>query len=494
MSSRAQISKPSLNCEVNSASGNESEGMIIRRLLIGTMLLLLVVGAFSYGLLAGRFQLPPYRWLKSMADSRIGRQVVVYISNRSLSSRSEEKGPLGRWVAAPDPLGAAVSEELMAQLDALGYVSGVQEAPAFVGVTRYDPDQAQGDLNLYNSGHDQVAYLIDMEGNVVHTWSFDIAGYLDSALVEERDGTLARLEDKSWRRVHLLDDGQLLVIFDGLGLAKLDKDSDPIWVSDLPVHHDLAVDESSGRIYALTRERKIVPRFSSVKSVINDRIVELDGDGKVLRDVSLLEALENSIYARGLLSQPYTEDILHTNGIQLLSGMESELPAFKRGNVLISIRHLDMLAVVDLDREAVVWALSGLWRHQHNPKVLDTGNLLVFDNFAGDDTSRVVEVDPMTQEVIWAYEGTDETPFFSHTCGVAQRLGNGNTLITETDAGRAIEVTPDKDIVWEFYNPARAGENGQLIAALFEMERLPAGYDGSWLEPEGDEVGVAASQ
>ena len=66
-----------------------------------------------------------------------------------------------------------------------------------------------------------------------------------------------------------------------------------------------------------------------------------------------------------------------------------------------------------------------------------------------------------------------------HTSG-AQRLPNGNTLITESDGGRALEVTPDRRIVWEFFNPHRAGEQGEYIATLFELLRLPPDFPVDW--------------
>jgi hypothetical protein len=46
---------------------------------------------------------------------------------------------------------------------------------------------------------------------------------------------------------------------------------------------------------------------------------------------------------------------------------------------------------------------------------------------------------------------------------------NDNALITESDNGRAFEVTPDGTIVWEFYNPHRAGAQDEFIAALFRV-------------------------
>ena len=101
----------------------------------------------------------------------------------------------------------------------------------------------------------------------------------------------------------------------------------------------------------------------------------LDADGDVIRHVSLLESLERSAF-RGLWdpaaerlasarSDPGSErpfgDLFHTNASTLLDGrLERKLPAFRRGNVLVSLLVPDLVAVVDLDREEVVfsWAVD----------------------------------------------------------------------------------------------------------------------------------------
>ena len=49
-------------------------------------------------------------------------------------------------------------------------------------------------------------------------------------------------------------------------------------------------------------------------------------------------------------------------------------------------------------------------------------------------------------------------------------------LITESDNGRAIEITRDKEVVWEFYNPHRAGPAEELIATLFELKRVDKNF------------------
>jgi hypothetical protein len=47
----------------------------------------------------------------------------------------------------------------------------------------------------------------------------------------------------------------------------------------------------------------------------------------------------------------------------------------------------------------------------------------------------------------------DANRFYSPFISSAQRLPNGNTLITEGSGGRIIEVTASHDIVWEYISP-----------------------------------------
>ena len=106
---------------------------------------------------------------------------------------------------------------------------------------------------------------------------------------------------------------------------------------------------------------------------------------------------------------------------------------------------------------------------------------MVFDNQWMPEGSRVAIFDPITEALVWEYVGTPDRPFYSRTCGTSRRLANGNILITESDGGRAFEVTADKQIVWEFYNPNRAGDDDEYIATLFELVRLPPEFGSDWL-------------
>lgn len=389
-----------------------------------------------------------------------------------------DPSPSGRWHEAQslhDGVHGS-SDEIAAQLHALGYLSGYEPDPGRSGVTIHDAEAVSPGFNLYVSGHAPEAVLADMAGRVLHRWSMT---YRDAF----PDGAgPVRPEDSAdyWRRAHVFENGDLLAIFEGLGLIRLDRDSRLRWARGPGFHHDLWVGDDE-TVYALVREERMRPDVRAGGPVLDDFIVVLDRHGEVQSRVSVLDALTSSPFAHLLSRIPDRSNILHTNTVELLDGsLAGSIPAFEAGNVLISILFLDALAVVDMEAEQVVWAQTGFWAKQHQPTVLPNGNLLLFDNLGQPGRSRVVEFDPRGPDIRWTYEGREDEPFLSRTCGSAQRLPDGNTLITESDSGRAFEVNREGRVVWELYNPARAGAHRELIATLFEVVRLPSDFPVQW--------------
>jgi hypothetical protein len=389
----------------------------------------------------------------------------------------------GRWRTAEGRVADLTEEQLreIERLTALGYVSGSVPAGPEAGVTVHEEARAHEGLNFLTSGHAPGAVLMDMDGRVLHEWAKDFDAVWPARDVPEH------AEGRGyWRRAHLFENGDVLAIYEGLGLVKLDARSEILWSYDGLCHHDLFVADD-GTIYTLEREAKLDSRFPADRPILEDYVTVLGPDGTVLRRVSLLSALWRSSYSPLMRRGPAGGDIFHTNTIEVLDGrLAHASPAFRAGNVLVSILMLDAIAVVDMGSEEVVWALAGLWHQQHQPTVLEDGRMLVFDNEhdsrAAGRVSRVVEIDPMSQEIHWVYEGTADRPFYTSTCGSNQRLPDGNTLITESDRGRAFEVARDGTIVWEFLSPYRAGEGGELVATLFEVVRLPRTFPLTWLE------------
>ncbi len=397
--------------------------------------------------------------------------------------REGVRGPEGRWRTTNEwrqHQGMAEDQRKeIERLRSLGYMSGVNPPSAESGVTVHDPERAWSGLNFYTSGDFPGAVLMDMDGEVLHTWSYEYeAAWPDLPLPSPRYSA------EHWRNAYLYENGDVLAIFEGAGILKVDRDSRLIWARANGSHHDLEI-QDDGRIFVLTRTPHIVPSINEVKPVLEDFVTVLDSEGEELRRISVIDAYHGSAFMREkwTLGMRFGGDITHTNTIEVLrDGQFRPLPAFRAGNVLVSFRMLDAIAVIDLDAEEIVWLAAGGWRRQHGSTMLENGNILLFDNGTPERGSSVVEFSPATGDTVWSYAADAPGGFFSSACGSNARLPNGNTLITESDNGRAIEVTPAGEIVWEYRNPARAGTREELVATIFDMVRLEADFPLDWLE------------
>ncbi len=396
--------------------------------------------------------------------------------------------PPGCWWPARDLSDesslTAEQQDQLGRIHSLGYLSGYEEAPYLHDVT-INSEGASPGYNIIISGHGPGVMMIDMEGNLLHEWyTPDVSLY----------GIWPNAQDKTvtidfWRRAHLEEDGDLIVMVECGGVVKLDRDSNLLWASEFNgAHHDISVSSITGNIYVIGRNIHIDPEFSSTELLIEDYICVLDSMGREIETISLLDALESSPFAPILRRMPPFGDVMHTNTIELIE--EGDLPEDYQGplrenSLILSMRAIDLVCILDLDDNSIYWAESDLWSMQHQPTLLENGNILVFDNQGHGAVSTVLEFSPETREVVWLYRGSDEAVFYTAGAGSCQRLENGNTLITESMPGRAFEVTPEGEIVWEFYNPNRAGLNNELIATLFEMVRIPEDFPMDWLEETG---------
>ncbi|MEC9445310.1 MAG: aryl-sulfate sulfotransferase, partial [Chloroflexota bacterium] len=127
--------------------------------------------------------------------------------------------------------------------------------------------------------------------------------------------------------------------------------------------------------------------------------------------------------------------------------------------VMFSFRNISTVGMIDKASGEIVWRLGGeALAQQHDPSQLSDGNVLVYDNGSHSahhalPFSRVIEVDPATNQIVWEYFDTPAYNFFSPYISGARRLPNGNTLITEGMFGRMFQVAPNGDVVWEYINP-----------------------------------------
>ena len=152
---------------------------------------------------------------------------------------------------------------------------------------------------------------------------------------------------------------------------------------------------------------------------------------------------------------------------------------------LISYRAVSTIQLVSRATGKVIWSYGGLWvlDQQHDATLLDNGDVLLFDDGqylrGAPSASKVLEIDPRTNKVVWSYSGYGVvgTDFYSAITGGAQRLPNGDTLVTLGTKGQLMEITPDKTVVWDY----RAGSDtpdpkypAEPWNVLFKSRSFPA--------------------
>ena len=380
--------------------------------------------------------------------------------------------------SAPRPQRIMVDGPLRASL-ALRTLPYVSWAPSQNtdkrSVTNYIPESCFQGINIFTTRH-PYTYLMDMHGNILHTWALDekehLSGY--SEMCENGD-LLTGVVDKEF--------------------VKLGWNSNRIWTKKIRCHHRFYTAEN-GNIYVVARKDSLVFCRGWPVPILEDYIAILSPDGKLTKEIRFYNSVER-IFPKKRLMYIYRSiinpknliriiwrkitgnylfehdtcfDIMHTNSVELLTRNVRGLG--KKGDMLLSIREIDFVGTLNVESKKMVWAWGpGILCRQHYPTVLDNGNVLIFDNGRFKGYSRILEVNPSTRRIVWDYNSDARKKFFTGGGGVVQRLPNGNTLITETNGGRAFEVTKNGTIVWQYYNP-NVKKKSRKRETIFSFKRI----------------------
>lgn len=341
-------------------------------------------------------------------------------------------------------------------------------------------------ITLIRSTH-FISILIDMDGNLLHTWD------LPYSKVWPKAGHLLFQAPDSAIKIHgahLFPNGDVVLSFDGGslpeggGLVKMDSASRLLWSLNRNTHHDVDVDEA-GHIWTCAHKyrREYNPDFPFIiPPYYEDFVLEVSPSGKLLREISMLESIYKSGREGLLLANTANwakiekgdpADLLHLNNVEVLRRDIPGIAGARSGDLLVSYRNINTIAILDHASGRIGWSVTGLFQRQHDPDLLPNGNFMVFDNRKDDRQgralggSRILEFDPISQDIIWEYRGSGSHAFFTNIMGVQEVLPNGNVLVTESESGRIFEVTHDdaKTIVWEFINRINDTQVGVISQA-----------------------------
>jgi len=339
------------------------------------------------------------------------------------------------------------------------------------GVTIYKPEKCYNGYTLFSNTYEDVSrtkdgrgeiYLIDMHGNPVYKWE-------------------VRTALQSYCR--LLPNGNLIYPtrdrsnIKEAGLRELDPESRVVWYYHCRADHDFQILENGNFLIHTITDYMCPELGPELKR--NPYIIEITRDKKLvwewhgeehLAELKELLTSEGWRHFQSRVKGEFSFDWAHNNTCQVIppnATYEKEKAAggpvrFKPGNIIFSYRSVDIIGVIDRETGKIVWAWGpGVLDGQHKAHMLANGHILIFDNGTLRGYSRVIEVDPLTEKIVWEYTSKPREKFHSKYISGAQRLPNGNTLICEgSKGGHLFEVTPDGEVVWEFFNPFH--EEGDL--------------------------------
>ena len=271
-----------------------------------------------------------------------------------------------------------------------------------------------------------------------------------------------------------------------------------------------ALDLSGGTLLVLAHYNTQNDRINRNVRLLDDVVYEVDlATGKITWTWKAAEHLDEMGFDGAALKgmhnyqgKPRGEgdgfDWFHQNCVSYLGPnrwFDKGDQRFHPDNIILDSREAGLLAIVDHMSGKIVWRTGPYYRdgddkklgwiigphHTHMiPKGLPgEGNIMLFDNggqsgygpandMAPDGIavmrrahSRVLEFNPITKDIVWEYAPNNASApnqkfgfdLYSPFISSAQRLPNGNTLITEGSDGRVIEVTRDREVVWEYISP-----------------------------------------
>jgi hypothetical protein len=379
------------------------------------------------------------------------------------------------------------------RLVALGYHEHAEETadPRQMRVVEIDRERSQPGYRLYCTNRTAIAELIDVEGRPVHSWSApDTREFMACLLLDYGDILIVGVLRPTDGSDDSVDSDRYLARYAWDGRMK--------WRRAIPVHHHVSL-TPDGKLASLGLRYREIPEVDATVAVRDDEMLLLDPDGHVIEERSIYDALASAagqdrflpIQARKKWGVDHV-DLIHANTIEWMrhEHLVARSPLYAPGNVLVTLRHQNLVAIIEWASNRVVWA----WGREdlvgpHEGTVLPTGNILIFDNGGERGWSRVIELDPMREEITWEYRAPKPADFFSAARGGSERLPNGNTLITNSNSGHAFEVSPEGETVWRFMNPHLTPEGKRLV--FRRMSWYPAAQIDAILERERGDPAAA---
>ena len=228
--------------------------------------------------------------------------------------------------------------------------------------------------------------------------------------------------------------GDLLVVLHrriafpgGVGIARIAPDGQPRWFRQDLSHHWPSIGADGIAVVPGRRLGRTAPVRYSVglhdvhgnhemgcppDKLSEDYVSFIDGQGRLLQAISVLDALAASPYNGALHLVADSCDPMHLNFAHRLGPDAGDAPGLQPGDIVVSLRQMHAFAVLDRDDYRVKRFVRGSFLAQHSVRHLTRAQFLLFDNGGTDGRngpSRLLRVDLATGEETTLFP-TDATP------------------------------------------------------------------------------------
>jgi len=262
----------------------------------------------------------------------------------------------------------------------------------------------------------------------------------------------------------LLNNGDI-VFNTGNSLVKLTPCSqNPVWVIDQTFHHSNEVD-SDGSTWTPSISTDGFRNYPWLQQrVRDDSLAHVSKTGTIIRNISFAQVLIANGFQAFLIGTSgfrLNTDPTHINQIQVA---HTDSHFWKKGDLLISARHLSTIFLYRPSTNMIVWHKTGPWMNQHSADFVGDHEISIFSNNVisapASDHSFLSKSD-INKVFLYDFKtGTASEPFAKAlsefrprtiTEGRARILPDGGLFIEETESGRHLRFTKNR-LLWSRFN------------------------------------------
>lgn len=412
----------------------------------------IVLTIFSYGVVVGRYRVFPF-WIISdgiktgkalldvmIEDDRI-RYTETYIGFSDM--------PLENSVS--DRIEFVAGNELAAPVLWTGGLYQFRE---------YCPDFGCLAVEYNHRGEVTYAYPLRLDELEKAQGTAD-----DDEFPYEFSPNFSFVKDISVSSVSRYSNGDLLVVFHyefafpyGAGVARIDRDGHVVWFrSDYSHHWAQILDDGSALVPSLRIGSEPIPfhlrgymiRQSDCRRSYRDTVHIIDGDGRLLKRIDLLDILLASPFISALQHTTDSCDLLHLNFVSVLGDDVGGAWGIEPGDLVVSLRNISAFAILDRESGRVKRLVRGSFLLQHSVQHLEGSTFLMFDNQGYDEVggpSRLLAVDLVDgrETTIFPNRSTPESlrdRFFSNKLGnIDISADRRRVLVAFSEEGVGVEV------------------------------------------------------